>query len=112
VMEAIATLEPLIAADNRTPYVHRLLGDLYLQVGLLNEAEARYQEAIALSTAPENTPDKAAAQVGMANVRAAQGKPLEAAPFLQQAKFNYALVGRGDRVEVIDQWFDRLELLR
>lgn len=47
VMEAIAILGPLATDNNQTAYVHRLIGDLYLQVGLLHQAEARYQKTIA-----------------------------------------------------------------
>lgn len=112
VMEAIAALEPLIAANNRTAYVHRLLGDLYLQVGLFNQAEAYYQRAIALSDASENTPERAAAQVGMANISAAKRKLSEATTWLKLAKFNYRLTGRSDRTELIDQWLARINLLR
>lgn len=112
VTEAIAALESLIVQGNSSAYFQRFLGDLYLQVGLLNQAEPHYQEAIALSTVPENKLERAAAQVGIASIRAAQGQLTDADRWLRLAKFNYALSGRNDRTELIDQWLARIALLQ
>ncbi len=46
--EAIETLEKQAASGSKNPEVYRLLGDLYLQVGVTPLAEKNYMEAIQL----------------------------------------------------------------
>jgi tetratricopeptide (TPR) repeat protein len=97
VTEAIASLEP-VAISSETPYVHRLLGDLSLQVGLLDRAEAQYQEVIRLHHAePGDRAEWTEAQVGLANVAAARGDRAAAERWLRGAKVGYLLLEEGDR---------------
>lgn len=109
VWEAIATLEPLIASGNSTPYIHRLLGDLYLQVGLLELAAPRYQSAINLAQEASDWQNQASAAAGLANIAAAQGDRTAAGQWLRQAKEGYVMSGDTRQVELVDQWLRKLE---
>lgn len=110
IFEAIPKLEAVVAQGSPTPYVHRLLGDLYLQVGWLESAEQRYQEAIALAHLAQDRQDWAAAQVGLASIAAARDEQTAARQWLQGAKVGYKLLNEADQVEVIDQWLGKLNL--
>lgn len=107
VMDAIAALEDVVS-PSQSPYVHRLLGDLYLQVGLLNAAAAQYQATLNLEETDINRGDRASAQVGLANIAAATGDREAAAEWLQQARATYLVLQEGDRVSLIDQWIEKL----
>ena len=109
VWEAIATLEPLVFSGNSTPYVHRLLGDLYLEVGLLELATPRYRSAINLAQEASDCQNQASAAVGLANIAAAQGDRRAAGRWLRQAREGYALLGDTRQVELVDQWLHKLE---
>ncbi|MBD2059114.1 hypothetical protein H6F88_24480 [Oculatella sp. FACHB-28] len=107
VLEAIAALEA-VAANSSTPYVHRLLGDLYLQAGLLDPAQSAYEMALTLTASSVDLSNRAAAQVGLANIAAAQGDRLTAEQRLQQARISYELLAEGDRVAQVEEWLDTL----
>lgn len=115
VLDAIATLEPLVTAGNQTPYIHRSLGDLYLQIGLLEMASERYQETLTLSqsTPSQSTPEQenqTAAQLGLANIAAANGDRANAERWLTQARQGYVALGNTRQVDLIDQWIRKLNL--
>lgn len=110
IFEAIPRLEAVVAQGSPTPYVHRLLGDLYLQIGWLESAEQRYQEAIALAHLAQDRQDWAAAQVGLASIAAIRDEQTAARQWLQGAKVGYKLLNEADHVEVIDQWLSKLNL--
>jgi hypothetical protein len=108
-LEAISPLEELVTQGNQTPYIHRLLGDLYLQVGWFGLAEQRYQSAIEWARLPQDRSDRAAAQVGLATVAAARQDLPAAKRWLQRAKRRYQRLQESDRVEVIEQWIEKLQ---
>ena len=109
VMEAITSLESLASTGSKMPYVYRLLGDAYLQVGLLTEATASYQEALHLATSNTDTSERAATQLGLANIAAANGDRRAAGQRLRKARKGYALLGDARQVELVDQWLHKLE---
>lgn len=110
VLEAIAALET-VAPESETPYLHRLLGDLYLQGGRLTEAQQAYERVMALTPAGVNRGDLAAAQVGLANIAAAQGDLQKAELWLRQAQINYLLLADTERAEQVKDWLARLSAL-
>jgi tetratricopeptide (TPR) repeat protein len=65
--EAIELLEPL-AATSQTPAVHRLLGDLYWQVGLASLALPYYLQTVKLASATQELAELAAAQLGLGEI--------------------------------------------
>lgn len=109
VFEAIAELEDAIGQGSQTPYLYRLLGDSYLQVGLLESAKTSYAAALDYAQSPVNASDRAAAQVGLANIAAAQGQLNEAEAWLQRAKIGYTLLGDIPRVENLQNYLEALE---
>ena len=119
VWDAIATLEPIVAAGTETPFTHRLLGDLYLQVGLFEQAQARYEQVLELTQQQDEVATRAAAWVGLANISAArsarwdqlgnedaiQDAEATAQEYLELALVNYRALGDVDRVERIEtEW--------
>jgi tetratricopeptide (TPR) repeat protein len=108
VLEAIATLEP-VTLNSSTPYVHQLLGDLYLQIGLLNAAQSAYNTTLSLTASMSDAASRAAAQVGLANIAAVQGDRLAAERYLRQAKISYALLQEGDHLAQVEEWLDILQ---
>ena len=109
ILEAIPRMEA-VAAESTTPYVHRLLGDLYLQVGLLDAAQMAYEMVLSLSEQSDDLMSRAAAQVGLANVAAARGERSMAEIWLQQSRVNYVLLGEGERKELVEDWLQKLKL--
>jgi hypothetical protein len=109
VMEAIAALEP-VASSSHTPYVHRLLGDLYLQVGWLEQADAAYQRAIDVSALGQNRTEWTLAQFGLANIAAAKGNDAMAENQLRLAKVGYLLLGDTEQAELMSQRLAKLKL--
>lgn len=109
VWEAIATLEPLVASGNLTPYVHRLLGDLYLQVSFLELAAPRYQASVNLAQATCDYQNQASAAVGLANIAIAKGDRALAEQWLMEAKEGYVMSEDIRQADMVDQWLLKLE---
>lgn len=107
VWEAIATLETAAPASE-TPYLHRLLGDLYLQAGLLTDAQQAYERTTELTTGGVDRANRAAAQVGLANIAAAQGDLRAAEQWLRQAQISYLLFDDAERAEQVKDWLTQL----
>ncbi len=107
VLDAIAELEA-VACSSTTPYVHRLLGDLYLQAGLLAEAQGAYEQTLELPAAGRDGASRAAAQVGLANIAAAQDDWELARNWLQQAQESYGQLQDADRVAQVEDWLSQL----
>jgi hypothetical protein len=107
-LEALPPLETLVAEGNRTPYVHRLLGDLYLQLGWFDLAQSRYQKAIEIAQLESDRQDWAAAQVGLACIAAEQQDLARARSLLQGAKVGYKLSEDTAQVEQIELWIKKL----
>jgi predicted negative regulator of RcsB-dependent stress response len=74
--EAITLLAPLAEAGQ--PAVARLLGDLYLGIGLNREAEASYLQALSLSEGAGDVEGQAAAHAALGTIYAALGSRAEA----------------------------------
>jgi hypothetical protein len=109
VMEAIAALEP-VSSTSQTPYVHRLLGDLYLQVGWLERAAVAYQKAVDVSALGQNRTEWTLAQFGLANIAAAKDDIAAAEMRLQMAKVGYLLLGDTEQAELMSQRMEKLKL--
>ena len=88
--------------------MHRLLGDLYLQVGLLEVAAVSYQEAVNLAQAADDPYNQAPAQVGLANLAAAKGDRTAARQWLRLAREAYVMSEDIRQVELVDQWLRKL----
>lgn len=99
--EAIELLEELVKQGSQTTAVYQLLGDLYQQVGLSQQAKSPYLRALELAKGTEDVEGQAEAQVGLGQV---EGKKTEAIEWLTQAQTNYQKLGDIAKVEEIKQW--------
>jgi tetratricopeptide (TPR) repeat protein len=86
---ALAAMEQAATAGGPAPenvaWTHWQLGDLYFNSGQVAQAEQEYTVAL------HAFPDYLHAQAGLARVRAAQGRPVEAIALYQQAVANVPL---------------------
>lgn len=102
IAEAIQTLEALPTAK-RTAEIYRLLGDLYRQIGLSQEAEVQYLAAIQQAKATNNPFELAAAQSGLGEVNYALGRRETAVQLLQSAKRGYEALGDVEQVTRLEE---------
>jgi Tetratricopeptide repeat len=107
--EAIALLESVIQKGQSTPLIHRSLGDLYWQTGLVHPAEAEYRKAIALAKGPEYLEDVTLAQEQLGQIYWTIGKKAEASRAYAQAKEGYQALGDQSKVEELQTQLDRLK---
>jgi hypothetical protein len=75
ISEIIKILESLVKDGSQTPQVYRKLGDIYLKQGLLELAQPRYETAVRLARATQDTKELEAAQTGLEQVIAGLKKP-------------------------------------
>lgn len=108
-LAAAASLETLVQQSNSTPAIHRLLGELYLLTGQLQQAEIQYQAAIKLAEQSNNLADQAEAKIGLAHVYAAMGKLAESRQMLEAALKKYQVLGNQERISVVEQWLERIK---
>jgi|GEM_PF-1008358 len=109
ILEAIAPLEAVADNGTKTPYLYRILGDAYLQVGLLEQAEAHYQKTVNYAQSAEHARDRVAAQVALASIAAARGHLTQAEVWLQRAKIGYLFLDETRQAEDIQKWIDALD---
>jgi Tetratricopeptide repeat len=105
--EAIELLEPL-AAKSQTPAVHRLLGDLYQQVGLASLAEVYYLSAVKFANAAQNLDELAAAQAGLGEVYLALGDKRNAIDNLKRALELYEKLNNQPRIKQLQERLKKL----
>jgi hypothetical protein len=89
--EAIELLAPLTNAGE--PAVPRLVGDLYLSVGLNRQAEESYLQALRLSEGASDVEGQAAAHAMLGNIYESLGSRDEAARHWQAAIASYERLG-------------------
>jgi Tetratricopeptide repeat len=102
--EAIELLEGLVKQGSQTGTVYQLLGNLYLQVGLSQQAKSPYLKALEIAQRTEDVEGKAEAQVGLGQVEYGLGKKTEAIEWLTQAQTNYQKLGDKSKVQEVQQW--------
>ncbi|NET35525.1 MAG: hypothetical protein F6K19_26460 [Cyanothece sp. SIO1E1] len=110
VMETIPQLEALVNSGNQTASLHQLLGDLYLQIGLLEKAQMQYDHVLELTSKKDDLRSRASAWLGLANIAAANSEHSLAAQRLQFAQINQAEIGDSNQVDQINTWLEKLEL--
>ena len=102
--EAIELLEALLEQGSQTAAVYQLLGDLYLQVGLSQQAKSPYLKALEIGKQTKDIEGQAEAQVGLGKVAYGLGEDSEAREWLTQAQTNYNKLGDKLKVEEVQQW--------
>lgn len=99
--EAIALLEPLVQQKSENQLVYGLLGDLYLQTQLPQQALAAYQRALTLSQKSGDLEGEGSAQAGLGEANFGLEKTEEAIPWLQKAQASYQALGDEDQGHVL-----------
>lgn len=99
--EAIATLEALLNKGSQTAAVYRILGDLYLEIGLNLLAESRYLRAIELAAA--DVEGQALAAASLAKVYEAIANTQEVIHWLTQARNRYQILGDRQRLGELEK---------
>ena len=108
-VDAVNTLEPLVASRTNTLEIYQDLGDIYRYIGLNLLAEERYEQAIAIASTNAIPEGIANAQAGLAEVKVMLDQPDAAIDLLTQAKNHYEGLEDTERVEELEE---RLEELR
>jgi hypothetical protein len=107
--EAIALLESAIQKGQSTPLIHRTLGDLYWQTGLINPAETEYKKAISLANPSESIEDTTLAQEQLGQIYGVAGKKAEAHQAYLQAIEGYQTLGDQSKVKELQAQLERLK---
>ncbi|MEL6438116.1 MAG: tetratricopeptide repeat protein [Cyanobacteria bacterium J06621_8] len=109
----LAAIDPLenLGQDTKAAVVHRLLGDIYVRLGWMAEAEVRYRQALRLGIRTRNLEEKARAQEGLAHVYAARRDLTQSQRWLEDALENYQLAGDGNRADFVGRSLARLNSL-
>ncbi len=98
--EAIVELVSL-AEEAPSPPAHRLLGDVYLDVGLDDEAAQSYRDACELAQEQGNRPVQAGAEVGLGHAAFAAGRFEEALSHYRAAQALYQELGLEGDVQAV-----------
>ena len=107
-VKAIEVLEDLIQKNNKTPSVHRLLGDLYWHSGLQLLAEAQYIKVVELADTTKDLEELAQARFKLAEIYTVIGDLDKAYQWLRKARLSYAFLGDKDTVDLIEEQLDEL----
>lgn len=107
--EAIALLESLIQQGKQSPILHRTLGDLYWQTGLVRLAESHYLKAVDLVQGLEDLEDWTLAQYSLGQVYSAIDAPEQALQHYGQARVGYIFLGDTRLAEVLQQRIEKLK---
>ncbi|MDJ0692696.1 MAG: tetratricopeptide repeat protein [Xenococcaceae cyanobacterium MO_188.B32] len=102
-------LEKLVQQGDLTSFVHRLLGDIYLRLGRLQEAQEKYEKTLSLAESEPNWEEIAKAQSGLAHVAVINGNFSEAKELLLEAKKVFLLSKNDSQVNLIQGWLVKLE---
>ncbi len=110
--EAASVLEPLVREGEPPALVYRMLGDSYLRLGWLEEAEQTYQLAIIRAEAENAQRERGASAFGLARVAAARQDLDGAERWLQQAKAYYESALLPEQAKVMENLSGKVPLFR
>ena len=108
VMESLSLVEVLTTQEPGNPYFQRLKGDLSLRVGLIEQAETAYEQALKLSRDESDLAEQAEAAIGLAKLAAFKGDRTTAQAYLNQSKLIYASLNDTEMVSLIKEWLEKL----
>lgn len=100
--EAVEILQPLATSEGPATGIHRLLGNLYLQMGLLPLAEESYQTAIRLAQEVGAIEGEAQARLGLAEVYHLWGWRPATREQWRQAQTRYQTLGDAGQVSELE----------
>lgn len=106
--DAIALLESLKERELDSGVLHRLLGELYLQVELSAQARAAFTQARAIALETGAAAEQADASVFLAHIAMGARNPEEAMIFLAEAQGLYRTLGDGEKAQAVADWLATL----
>jgi len=107
-VEAIALLEATLDTGIPTTALYRQLGNLYVQIGIPNLAEANYLKAVELARASGDTEAQILAQNRLGEVYEAMSNLNAATHWLKQAQAGYESLGDAQQVSKIQAQLEKL----
>ncbi|MEJ6483810.1 tetratricopeptide repeat protein [Nostoc punctiforme UO1] len=107
--EAIALLESLMQRGKQSPLIHRTLGDLYWQTGLVRLAEAHYLKAIDSVQGLEDMENWTLAQYSLGQIYAAINYPKQALEHYSQARVGYIFLGDSGHADALQRRIEKLK---
>lgn len=107
--DAISLLEAFIQQGHSSPVLHRTLGDLYWQTGLILPAQTQYLKAIARVSGLEGLEDWTLAHHSLAKVYATLNNSQQTLVHYQQAKIGYLFLGDASAVADLEPRIKRLK---
>lgn len=109
--EAIELLEGLVKQGSQTAAVSELLGDLYLQVRLSQQAKSHYLKALEIAKRTENFEGQAQAQVGLGEAYYELNNKDKAIATFKKAQKNYTILGDLSQVQALKKRITEVSLL-
>lgn len=107
--EAITLLQSLSQQKSQNRVVYSLLGDLFLQTGLNQQAKQAYQQALSLAQKSGDQEGEAEAQSGLGEASFGLGKKEEALSWLKKAQASYGVLGDESQVQVLVQRIEKIQ---
>ena len=106
--EAIQVLEELVKSGSQALSVHKLLGDIYQQVGLSLMAKEIYQQGLGLTVEENNSEVKGTMEWSLGAIEYFLGNKDKAVKYLRKAKASYLVLGEYRRVKQLAEWINKV----
>jgi hypothetical protein len=107
--EAIALLQSFSQQKSQNRVVYSLLGDLFLQTNLNQQAKQAYEQALTLAQKSGDQEGEAEAQSGLGEANFGLGKKEEALSWLKKAQASYGVLGDDSQVKVLAQQIEKIQ---
>ena len=106
--EAIQVLEELVKSGSQALLVHKLLGDIYQQVGLSLMAKEIYQQGLGLNVEENNSEVKGMMEWSLGVMEYFLGNKDKALKYLRKARVSYLVLGEYRRVKQLAEWINKV----
>jgi tetratricopeptide (TPR) repeat protein len=107
--EAIALLRGLTERESQTRAVYTLLGDLYLQAELNQQAKEAYSQSLALAQQSGDIEGQAESQLGLGEASYGLAKKEEALEWLKRARASYGELGDEPQVKALGKRIGQIQ---
>jgi tetratricopeptide (TPR) repeat protein len=107
--EAIALLQFLSQQKSQNRVVYSLLGDLFLQTSLNQQAKQAYEQALSLTQKSGDQEGEAEAQSGLGEANFGLRKEEDALSWLKKAQASYAVLGDESQVQLLAQQIEKIQ---
>lgn len=107
--EAIALLAELTQQKSQTRAVYTLLGDLYLQTELNQQAKEAYSQSLTLAQRQGDIEGQAESELGLGEASYGLKKKDEALGWLKKAQASYGVLGDGSQVKLLAERITKIQ---